>query len=86
MTATKEEVWEILSAPAGLKRIELGDVIPIDEFVHNCECGWFINDDGFGEWATATHYDSRVWVHPSAVKNEKIVPPKWATHVVWYNK
>ncbi len=56
-----------------------GDHMPLDEFLESVEVGAFIPYDGSGYYATATH-ESRnsVW--------DRISPPSWATHVMWYNK
>ena len=58
-----------------------GDHMTVDEFRDAVACGAFIPDDGDGCWATDAAYDngSCVW---DGLKN----PPKWATHVVWFNK
>lgn len=54
------------------------------EFVEQCKAGSFIDYDGFGEYATATHV-SDVRVNPSDVKNGGWLD-SFFTHVVWYNR
>lgn len=84
----KEKVWAILHQPEGLLPIcaDAGDLIPINRFLESVAHGWFVDYDGFGEWATSTHYLSGHWVHPSDISNSRKPIPKWATHVVWYNR
>jgi len=57
-----------------------------EAFVATCESGGFIDDDGFGELATADHHVSNVRVHPSGALDQSYTRPDWATHVCWYNK
>lgn len=62
------------------------DVIyPWESFRGACKRGTFVDDDGYGEFATAT-MTSGVSVTPSQAADPKFKKPKWATHVVWYNK
>lgn len=56
-----------------------------DDFVQSCQSNAFIDDDGFGELATATHV-SDVSVSPSQAVCSDYNRPQWATHVSWYNK
>jgi len=87
MENTKEKVWAVLTEPAGLKDIAHGsDVMTLREFFEYIQIGGFIDYDGFGKWATQTKLDPHILVYPSGVRNGTIVPPKWATHVVWYNR
>ena len=53
---------------------DYGDVLPLEEWR-----GEFTSYDGMGHWATLEGMDrnSDVW---------ESKPPKWATHVVWFNK
>lgn len=57
--------------------------ITVQEFDECCESGGFIDDDGFGELATATEVFPGKTVYPSDDPDER--DPKY-THVVWYNK
>lgn len=56
-----------------------------DDFVSSCESNSFIDYDGFGEFATATHVSDET-IKPSEVVAPGFVKPEWVTHVVWYNK
>ena len=61
----------------------------IEDFIACCLEGGFIDYDGMGNWATATHVDDRgfeKWIYPSQITNGTITPPDWATHVLWYNR
>lgn len=62
---------------------EHGDHIPIEDFIDMARWGGFIDYDGHGYLATETLV-SNVLVFPSEMKI--IQPPKWATHIVWYNR
>lgn len=60
------------------------DVMEIDEFVLICKNRGFIDYDGHGCLA----FDGKktdVYILPSQVEDGLTIP-KWATHVVWYNK
>ena len=63
---------------------DAGEHMTWEEFAESVEAGDFIDDDGFGDLATATHYSS-VSINPSDI-TEAYARPAWATHVVWYNK
>jgi hypothetical protein len=55
-----------------------GDLFTVEEWSTEEYQHMFSPDDGDGHWATATHTDySSVFNTPR---------PKWATHVVWFNK
>lgn len=71
------------------------DVMSIAEFRASATAGHFVDDDGFGELATAdgvpvfskpNGYVSPITVMPSDVASPGWQPPYWATHVAWYNK
>ena len=62
---------------------ELECLMPLQEFIDCVECGAFIDYDGFGELATATHC-SEIEIYPSEVKVTQW--PEWCTHIAWYNK
>ena len=71
----------------------IGDHMPIDEFLNCCRTTCFIDYDGFGNLATADK-ESNVGIKPSMyyVKRGGVIIrtsrklPKWATHIVWYNR
>lgn len=60
-----------------------GDLITLKEFREHCKAGMFIDYDGFGYLATQSGMSDMV-IRPSYLG--KIVIPKWATHVVWFNR
>lgn len=62
---------------------DYGDHMTMEHFNANCDCGGFIDYDGYGNLATETNC-SDIEIYPSIRKTMNI--PKWATHVVWYNK
>lgn len=62
---------------------DYGDHMPLSEWLGSVECGGFIDYDGSGELATETHC-SNVRISPSQV--DLFTFPKWATHIVWYNR
>lgn len=77
----------------GIKRyktLEFGDPIPVKEWVELARNGSFIDYDGHGNFATQLK-DSE-WivgtpnVYPSDIKIYDLIPPDFATHVIWYNK
>jgi len=88
MTPDKEKVWNALTLPEGMIRFSAddGDHMPVSTFLEYVLSGGFIDDDGFGEWATETHYLPGKWIHPSDMMNNRKPIPSWATHVMWYNK
>ena len=56
------------------------DVMPIDVMATAVSGGWFIDYDGHGYYATEDG-ESNQSFSPSSFN-----PPKWATHVSWYNR
>lgn len=71
-----------------------GDHMKVKDFLSCCEGTAFIDYDGFGKLATRAQ-ESTMLVKPSMYyrkeKGGKMVRtsrkiPRWATHVVWYNK
>lgn len=63
----------------------IGDLMPIEEFDQHVKHNFFIDYDGYGEFATETEV-SNVTVCPSEWANGTIKKPEWATHVLWYNR
>jgi hypothetical protein len=58
---------------------DFGDLMTVEEFIETVKYGGFIPDDGDGLWATKDKQsDISVW------DTKKV--PKWATHVIWFNK
>lgn len=62
---------------------DYGDLMVIESFISNCECGGFIDYDGHGYYATETKM-SDMMVLPSDIKHGNI--NKDFTHVVWFNR
>lgn len=64
---------------------DVGDLFTIEDWNQCVDSGCFINYDGFGKYATTDGFsDVRVW--PSDRTREKLKPPSWATHVLWFNR
>lgn len=61
------------------------DVYTFESFKGCVDGGWFIDYDGFGEWATEKEKSNAI-VRPSHITGSTIGKPEWATHVVWYNR
>jgi len=64
---------------------DVGVLIPIEDWVEMVNNGNFIDYDGHGNWATATHHGNEM-VEPSDITGFHVEPPRWATHVLWYNR
>lgn len=62
-----------------------GDLMTKQDFVDACRSGALIDYDGFGDLATETHHCSDFRVYPSQCRLSGGWP-KWATHVLWYNR
>lgn len=62
---------------------DYGDHMAREEFYRNCANGMLTDNDGFGEYATATQVSDKK-VHPSEVCDG--LWDSHFTHVVWYNK
>lgn len=65
-------------------------LMTLEEWKDECECGGFIDYDGYGYFATATQ-ESNIQVYPSDYwenrkKHTAWYQPDWATHIVWYNR
>ena len=61
-----------------------GDLIPVEDFIEAVTVGAFIDYDGHGYWANKEGHETSVEVRPSTVR--KMLPPDWATHVLWFNR
>lgn len=82
------EEWLMAEHPTLKPHDSIGDLMALEDWLQSVENRLLIDYDGFGIWATATHeganngdYD----VSPSDIR-QGVKPPKWATHVKWYNK
>lgn len=62
---------------------DIGDHMPIEEYIEYIEGGYFIDYDGFGYYATETQVSNFI-ARPSDLKNGKL--RKDFTHIVWYNR
>ena len=62
---------------------DIGDLMPLKQFLECVEFGGFIDYDGFGHLATIDK-ESDITISPSKVNSYKF--PKWCTHIVWYNR
>lgn len=60
-----------------------GDKMTKKAFEEAVKCGSFIDYDGCGDLATATHVSDIVFSPSDFGKKEW---PAWATHIVWYNR
>lgn len=67
-----------------LTKFEKSCLMPIEEWLDGVRTSFFIDYDGYGDLATATHVSNVTW-RPSMVSGVN-KPPKWATHICWYNK
>jgi len=61
------------------------DLMTLKEFVNCCTSGGFIDYDGNGYYASATH-ESNIPAIPSMITSKMILDNPLLTHVVWYNK
>ena len=69
--------FEIVKTP------KLGELLTMEEFINCCKTGALIDDDGYGNYATATLV-SDIIVRPSDHNNGKLKMQH--THVLWYNR
>lgn len=94
-TDTHEAICDLVKGT--IRKIERPVFEPIDEddkddhytweqFVQMVDSGAIIDDDGFGDLATATQKATNIHISPSGLRRDKKPPREWATHVVWYNR
>jgi len=62
---------------------DYGDLMTMQVFINSVKIGAFTDYDGFGNLSTETQMSNRQ-LSPSQLRTRKI--PKWATHIVWFNK
>lgn len=55
----------------------------MEDFISHCECGGFIDYDGFGRYSTEDK-ESNIEITPSDIKVNEY--RKDFTHVMWYNR
>lgn len=65
------------------KQDDIGNLMTLEDFVEACDCGGFIDYDGYGYYATADK-QSDVVISPSDVSLELVRED--FTHVKWYNR
>ena len=64
---------------------EYGDLFTIESFNEDVNSGCLIDYDGIGYYATAKKMNRAFPASPGMIRmGEK--PPKWATHVMWFNR
>lgn len=67
-----------------MKELEYyADMMPFEEFLEIVRSGGFINDDGYGFYATETQQTNIVIVPSNIIDG---VYRKDFTHVIWYNR
>jgi len=57
-------------------------LMTIEEFVESCDCGGFIDYDGYGYACKDGKSDESIVISPS----RRRLIPKDATHIAWYNR
>ena len=62
---------------------DYGDLIELNQWLEMIETDFLIDYDGYGYWATKDGMKGKVY--PSDIV-KGIIPPKWATHVIWFNR
>lgn len=58
----------------------------LNDFKESCEDGGFIDYDGFGFGANATHCDPNIVIQPSDVLDSPESIHSDITHIIWFNK
>ena len=91
LVVTFDESYRAVSAPAASAPASLtfeleplsddGDLYTLEVFRERVADGSFIDDDGFGEYATETHC-----IHLQVDLSDITPPDPRFTHVVWFNK
>jgi hypothetical protein len=64
---------------------DYGDHMTLEDFNDCVKCGGFIDYDGTGYYATKDKMNRAFVASPGAIMSGK-KPPKWATHVMWFNR
>ena len=67
------------------RKLEKECKITIDKFIEGAKDEWLTDDDGYGYFATNNEVSNKEVYFPYDW-DEDVEFPKWATHVVWYNK
>jgi hypothetical protein len=64
---------------------DYGDKMTIAHWLDCVACAGFIDYDGSGSLATETE-ETDISISPSDITFFKVKLPKWAKHVIWYNR
>lgn len=75
-----------MNIPLLAKLPNYGDLMPLEEWLAGVRSNFFTDYDGHGYWATETGYDPDEQITPGYVHAGRNVPPKGATHVIWFNR
>lgn len=59
-----------------------GDLMTIQDFIENCEWGGLMDCDGYGYPVKNNLMNDQLNIYPS----QRILIPKDATHIMWFNK
>lgn len=62
---------------------DFGDVMSLEHFIANVECGGFIDYDGYGSYVRDGK-ESNITIHPSDVKHGAV--RKDFDTIIWYNR
>jgi hypothetical protein len=85
-----ETEYDIFGGGVYPSDVEDGDLILLDEWLKEVNGGGFIDYDCHGEFAfdrgDGVWLTSNMPIRPSDITKFKITPPKWATHVLWFNR
>ena len=79
----------VVSLATAVKRElpDYGEQMTVREFGDSIDTGSFTDDDGYGVFATRTkRTHCSVWPSTFVALRQAGKLPKWATHVLWFNK
>jgi hypothetical protein len=62
------------------------EIYSLKEFTQVVKIGAISSDDGSGYWSDSLGNHRNERVDPYAFFNGAAVPPKYATHVIWFSK
>jgi len=75
--------YRMVQTPKYSEMPKFGDVMSLQDFLDNVECGWFIDYDGSGNYVK-DGMESNITVYPSDVKYGAIRTD--FDTIVWYNR
>lgn len=86
----QEKLLKITTGEMTLKKLDsVGDLMTLDEWIGDVECGGFIDYDGWGYYCTETE-QSNISVSPSDLQAGLVTKVRERhpelTHVMWYNR